>query len=100
MAVCISSRSSTLHRWLHKCSFSVGSASAAVAVAVAWKKGKVKKLCLLPMNCTPLEQNPKTEQERVTEEEEEVGYVLCSKCKVFKCITFPDYSDGALSAKV
>ncbi|KAK4854582.1 hypothetical protein QYF36_026251 [Acer negundo] len=22
-----------------------------------------------------------------------VGYVLCSKCKVFKCITFPNYSD-------
>ncbi|XP_038885868.1 uncharacterized protein LOC120076171 [Benincasa hispida] len=24
-----------------------------------------------------------------------VGYVLCSKCKVFKCVTFPNYSDGA-----
>ncbi|XP_021907608.1 uncharacterized protein LOC110821937 [Carica papaya] len=23
-----------------------------------------------------------------------VGYVLCSKCKVFKCVTFPDSSDG------
>ncbi|KAL5699373.1 hypothetical protein ACHQM5_030288 [Ranunculus cassubicifolius] len=22
-----------------------------------------------------------------------IGYVLCSKCKVFKCVTFPDYSD-------
>ncbi|KAK9099692.1 hypothetical protein Scep_023122 [Stephania cephalantha] len=22
-----------------------------------------------------------------------VGYVLCSNCKVFKCVTFPDYSD-------
>ncbi|KAG6516094.1 uncharacterized protein LOC121971564 [Zingiber officinale] len=25
-----------------------------------------------------------------------VGYILCSECKVFKCITFPDYSDGEL----
>ncbi|CAN1164091.1 hypothetical protein LINPERPRIM_LOCUS32985 [Linum perenne] len=23
-----------------------------------------------------------------------VGYVLCSRCKVFKCVTFPNYSDG------
>ncbi|GKV37779.1 hypothetical protein SLEP1_g45768 [Rubroshorea leprosula] len=23
-----------------------------------------------------------------------IGYVLCSSCKVFKCVTFPDYSDG------
>ncbi|KAL4570235.1 hypothetical protein LXL04_025886 [Taraxacum kok-saghyz] len=23
-----------------------------------------------------------------------VGYVLCSKCKVYKCVTFPDQSDG------
>ncbi|KAI3924138.1 hypothetical protein MKW92_014217 [Papaver armeniacum] len=23
-----------------------------------------------------------------------VGVVLCSKCKVFKCVTFPDFSDG------
>ncbi|PIA43936.1 hypothetical protein AQUCO_01800172v1 [Aquilegia coerulea] len=23
-----------------------------------------------------------------------VGYVLCSKCKVYKCVTFPDYSDS------
>ncbi|KAJ4707651.1 chaperone protein dnaJ-related [Melia azedarach] len=23
-----------------------------------------------------------------------VGYVLCSKCKVFKCVTFPNYNDG------
>ncbi|XP_027084087.2 uncharacterized protein [Coffea arabica] len=23
-----------------------------------------------------------------------VGYILCSKCKVFKCVTFPDASDG------
>ncbi|XP_057957525.1 uncharacterized protein LOC131150677 [Malania oleifera] len=23
-----------------------------------------------------------------------IGYVLCSKCKVFKCVTFPNYSDG------
>ncbi|KAJ0091572.1 hypothetical protein Patl1_12737 [Pistacia atlantica] len=23
-----------------------------------------------------------------------VGYVLCSKCKVFKCVTFPNYDDG------
>ncbi|KAJ4848442.1 hypothetical protein Tsubulata_025886 [Turnera subulata] len=23
-----------------------------------------------------------------------VGYVLCPKCKVFKCVTFPNYSDG------
>ncbi|CAL1385298.1 unnamed protein product [Linum trigynum] len=23
-----------------------------------------------------------------------VGYLLCSKCKVFKCVTFPNYSDG------
>ncbi|KAI3866946.1 hypothetical protein MKX03_021989 [Papaver bracteatum] len=22
-----------------------------------------------------------------------IGYVLCSKCKVFKCVTFPDFSD-------
>ncbi|KAK9052758.1 hypothetical protein SSX86_029395 [Deinandra increscens subsp. villosa] len=22
-----------------------------------------------------------------------VGYVLCSKCKVFKCVTFPDQTD-------
>ncbi|KAG1332001.1 hypothetical protein COCNU_02G019690 [Cocos nucifera] len=25
-----------------------------------------------------------------------IGYILCAKCKVFKCITFPDYSDGEL----
>ncbi|KAJ0030986.1 hypothetical protein Pint_12653 [Pistacia integerrima] len=25
---------------------------------------------------------------------QEVGYVLCSKCKVFKCVTFPNYDDG------
>ncbi|KAK1269588.1 hypothetical protein QJS04_geneDACA013991 [Acorus gramineus] len=25
-----------------------------------------------------------------------IGYVLCSKCRVFKCVTFPDYSDGEL----
>nr|XP_023885705.1 uncharacterized protein LOC111997796 [Quercus suber]XP_023885706.1 uncharacterized protein LOC111997796 [Quercus suber] len=24
-----------------------------------------------------------------------IGYILCSKCKVFKCVTFPNYSDGA-----
>ncbi|KAM7264579.1 hypothetical protein ACFE04_002262 [Oxalis oulophora] len=23
-----------------------------------------------------------------------VGYVLCTKCKVFKCVTFPNYNDG------
>ncbi|KAK6912386.1 hypothetical protein RJ641_021987 [Dillenia turbinata] len=23
-----------------------------------------------------------------------IGYTLCSKCKVFKCVTFPTYSDG------
>ncbi|XP_006450103.2 uncharacterized protein LOC18053970 [Citrus clementina] len=23
-----------------------------------------------------------------------VGYVLCSKCKVFKCVTFPNYDDA------
>ncbi|XP_039065481.1 uncharacterized protein LOC120210900 isoform X2 [Hibiscus syriacus] len=23
-----------------------------------------------------------------------IGYVLCSKCKVFKCVTFPNGSDG------
>ncbi|KAK2985992.1 hypothetical protein RJ640_000169, partial [Escallonia rubra] len=23
-----------------------------------------------------------------------IGYNLCSKCKVFKCVTFPNYSDG------
>ncbi|KAF5185276.1 chaperone protein dnaJ-like protein [Thalictrum thalictroides] len=22
-----------------------------------------------------------------------IGYVLCSKCKVYKCVTLPDYSD-------
>lgn len=22
-----------------------------------------------------------------------IGYVLCSKCKVFKCVTFPDFND-------
>ncbi|CAD5167583.1 unnamed protein product [Musa acuminata subsp. malaccensis] len=81
MAVCISSKSMTLHHWLHKCSSSVGSVSAAVAVAVAWKKGKTKKLCLLPVNCTPLEQNPKTEQEHMTEEEEEEEFrILCEPC--------------------
>ncbi|XP_020582563.1 uncharacterized protein LOC110026108 [Phalaenopsis equestris] len=25
-----------------------------------------------------------------------VGLVLCPKCKVFKCVTFPDLSDGQL----
>lgn len=25
----------------------------------------------------------------------QIGYTLCSKCKVFKCVTFPNYSDGA-----
>ena len=24
----------------------------------------------------------------------QIGYVLCTKCKVFKCVTFPDYDDG------
>jgi hypothetical protein len=24
----------------------------------------------------------------------QIGYVLCSKCKVFKCVTFPNYNDG------
>ncbi|XP_024031691.1 uncharacterized protein LOC21402802 [Morus notabilis] len=23
-----------------------------------------------------------------------IGYVLCSSCKVFKCVTFPNYTDG------
>ncbi|XP_020213677.1 uncharacterized protein LOC109797921 [Cajanus cajan] len=23
-----------------------------------------------------------------------VGYVLCSNCKVFKCLTFPDFNDS------
>ncbi|XAR69617.1 hypothetical protein NMG60_11001276 [Bertholletia excelsa] len=23
-----------------------------------------------------------------------VGCILCSKCKVFKCVTFPNYNDG------
>ncbi|CAI9094991.1 OLC1v1030840C1 [Oldenlandia corymbosa var. corymbosa] len=23
-----------------------------------------------------------------------IGYILCSKCKVFKCVTFPDPDDG------
>ncbi|XP_015896200.1 uncharacterized protein LOC107429936 [Ziziphus jujuba] len=23
-----------------------------------------------------------------------IGYVLCSRCKVFKCVTFPNYNDG------
>ncbi|XP_065848563.1 uncharacterized protein [Euphorbia lathyris] len=23
-----------------------------------------------------------------------IGYVLCQKCKVFKCVTFPNYSDS------
>ncbi|KVH95620.1 hypothetical protein Ccrd_002332 [Cynara cardunculus var. scolymus] len=23
----------------------------------------------------------------------QVGYVLCSKCKVFKCVTYPDQND-------
>ncbi|KAG5034319.1 hypothetical protein AAZX31_04G075600 [Glycine max] len=23
-----------------------------------------------------------------------VGYVLCSKCKVFKCVTFPNFNDS------
>ncbi|GMH10743.1 hypothetical protein Nepgr_012584 [Nepenthes gracilis] len=23
-----------------------------------------------------------------------IGYILCTKCKVFKCVTFPDHSDG------
>ncbi|KAM1022546.1 hypothetical protein ACFX15_042666 [Malus domestica] len=23
-----------------------------------------------------------------------IGQVLCSKCKVFKCVTFPNYNDG------
>lgn len=26
----------------------------------------------------------------------QVGYILCSKCKVFKCVTFPDFEDGDL----
>ncbi|XP_077236818.1 chaperone protein dnaJ-like protein [Tasmannia lanceolata] len=25
-----------------------------------------------------------------------IGYVLCPECKVYKCVTFPDYSDGEL----
>ncbi|XP_031373144.1 uncharacterized protein LOC116188124 isoform X2 [Punica granatum] len=24
-----------------------------------------------------------------------IGYVLCTSCKVFKCVTFPNYEDGA-----
>lgn len=24
----------------------------------------------------------------------QIGYVLCSRCKVFKCVTFPNYNDG------
>ncbi|XP_058722169.1 uncharacterized protein LOC131593621 [Vicia villosa] len=26
-----------------------------------------------------------------------VGYVLCAKCKVFKCVTFPDFNDSQIS---
>ncbi|WJX41935.1 hypothetical protein P8452_29223 [Trifolium repens] len=26
-----------------------------------------------------------------------VGYVLCSKCKVFKCVTFPDFDDSQIT---
>ncbi|KAI5403456.1 hypothetical protein KIW84_050868, partial [Lathyrus oleraceus] len=26
-----------------------------------------------------------------------VGCVLCSKCKVFKCVTFPDFNDSQIS---
>ncbi|CAL5430855.1 unnamed protein product [Camellia sinensis] len=29
-----------------------------------------------------------------TIEGKKIGYILCSKCKVFKCVTFPNYSDG------
>ncbi|KAL4205304.1 hypothetical protein AMTRI_Chr01g136620 [Amborella trichopoda] len=25
-----------------------------------------------------------------------IGVVLCSQCKVFKCVTFPNYTDGEL----
>ncbi|XP_068638980.1 uncharacterized protein [Aristolochia californica] len=25
-----------------------------------------------------------------------IGYVLCANCKVFKCVTFPDFDDGEL----
>lgn len=24
----------------------------------------------------------------------QIGCILCSKCKVFKCVTFPNYNDG------
>ncbi|XP_068638979.1 uncharacterized protein [Aristolochia californica] len=26
----------------------------------------------------------------------QIGYVLCANCKVFKCVTFPDFDDGEL----
>ncbi|KAG9449306.1 hypothetical protein H6P81_009271 [Aristolochia fimbriata] len=25
-----------------------------------------------------------------------IGYELCTNCKVFKCVTFPDFDDGEL----
>ncbi|KAL2896798.1 Guanine nucleotide-binding protein-like 3 [Bienertia sinuspersici] len=30
----------------------------------------------------------------VQQVEQQIGYILCTKCKVFKCVTFPDQSDG------
>uniref|UniRef100_M1CW54 Uncharacterized protein n=1 Tax=Solanum tuberosum TaxID=4113 RepID=M1CW54_SOLTU len=33
-----------------------------------------------PVRCFPVEQ--------------QTGYLLCSKCKVFKCVTFPNDEDG------
>ncbi|MQL86083.1 hypothetical protein Taro_018610 [Colocasia esculenta] len=45
----------------------------------------------------PLQQQSQSrEQQQQQVVEDEIGYILCSNCKVFKCVTFPDYGDGVM----
>ncbi|THF97962.1 hypothetical protein TEA_015604 [Camellia sinensis var. sinensis] len=59
---------------------------------------------LFPVLSNPGQNHPSREETRVftfaiTDMEvnvwmQAIGYILCSKCKFFKCVTFPNYSDG------
>ncbi|XP_035549107.1 uncharacterized protein LOC109009156 isoform X2 [Juglans regia] len=67
---------------------------------------RMRSFLLKPAHCAPLQPvqpqgqkiNVKSEKNRIYRRCPScraIGYTLCSKCKVFKCVTFPNYSDDA-----
>ncbi|KAK7311816.1 hypothetical protein RJT34_10189 [Clitoria ternatea] len=88
----------------------------------SWRHNRV--VYIRPLNCTPIQQqvdagimcepcngkgwlvcdfckgqktNVKAENKRIYRRCPScraVGYVLCSRCKVFKCVTFPNFNDS------